>query len=81
LAAKFLKVCTSAGRLIVSTAAATTLAVGDVYSVKAALPVRYQPNAKWVGAGPTLDKVYRLSGRGRGATPPGYLARNKGTRS
>jgi HK97 family phage major capsid protein len=55
---------------IVSTAAATLVAVGDVYSVKAALPPRYQPRATWLGSAPAFDKVRRLVGAGNTTEMP-----------
>jgi HK97 family phage major capsid protein len=54
---------------IVSTAAATVIAVGDVYGLKGALPNRYQPRAQWLGAPTTFDKVRRLVGPGNTTEP------------
>jgi HK97 family phage major capsid protein len=55
---------------VVSTTAATTLAIGDIYSLKAALPSRFQPNARWVGHPTNLDRVRRLVGPGNTTEPP-----------
>jgi HK97 family phage major capsid protein len=54
---------------IVSTAAATTLAVGDVYALSQALPPRFQQGASWIASKPTFDRVRRLVGPGSTEPP------------
>ncbi len=48
----------------VTTAATGTIAIGDVYAVKQALPPRFQGGARWVGSGATFDTLRRLVGVG-----------------
>lgn len=49
---------------IISTAAATTIAIGDVYGLREALPPRFRPQAKVLASLTALDKVRRLVGPG-----------------
>ena len=54
---------------IISTAAATALAIGDVYALKAALPTRFQPNARFAAHPVTFDRLRRLVGPGNTTEP------------
>jgi HK97 family phage major capsid protein len=54
---------------VVPTAAATTLAIGDVYSLSDALPPRFQAGASWVASKTVFDKVRRLVGPGNTTEP------------
>jgi HK97 family phage major capsid protein/HK97 family phage prohead protease len=49
---------------VVDTAAATTFAVADVYSLKQALPARFRPNAKWMGEGSIYDLIRQFDTSG-----------------
>lgn len=57
------------GTAVVATAAATTLAVADLYSLKEALPPRFQPRAVFVGHAVSFDRVRRLTGPGSTEAP------------
>lgn len=50
----------TAGKTVTSTLA-DTLAAGDVYKTKAALPPRWRANARWLMADPTVDAVRQMS--------------------
>ncbi len=50
--------------LVVSTAGASALAVGDLYLAKNALPPRFRQNASWVAEGTALDKVRQFDTAG-----------------
>ena len=49
---------------VVATAAATTLAVGDLFSLEEALPPRFRPRAAMVGSKNWFNRVRRLDTTG-----------------
>ena len=57
------------GTAIVTTAGTASLAAGDIYNLKAALPPRFQANARFIGSGPVFDKVRQLTGPGSDQFP------------
>jgi HK97 family phage major capsid protein len=60
----------------VQTAATATLAVGDVYSLKQALPAFFMPNATWAGHPARYDAIFRLVGGG--STEPPLMETREG---
>ena len=54
---------------MVTTTAATTIQIGDVYSLSASLPSRFQAGASLVASKTVFDKVRRLVGPGNTTEP------------
>ncbi len=59
----------SAGQEVL-TGASLTLAVGDVYGLREALPARFAPGASFLAHPAILDQIYRLVGTGDPNEPP-----------
>lgn len=52
------------GSSVVASAAADTLAIGDIYALQGALPARYRSNAAWLSTNATYNKIRQFDTNG-----------------
>ena len=64
----------------VQSSAATAINTADLYTVKAALPQRYQANASWAASGVYYDKIRRLVGPASSTETPIWTDANTAAR-